>query len=264
MKQYLDLMRIVREKGLKKEDRTGIGTLSIFGYQMRFNLIDGFPLITTKRCHLRSIIYELLWFINGDTNISYLNNNNVSIWNNWADKNGNLGPIYGKQWRSWKTSDGCCIDQLSEVIYQLKSDPSSRRIIVSSWNVGELNKMSLLPCHAFFQFYVINNTLSCQLYQRSCDVFLGLPFNIASYALLIHMLAQQCNLNIGEFIWTGGDIHIYMNHLKHVDLQLTRSPRLLPKLFLNRKPLSLFDYRFKDFEFLGYNPYPTIKASVAI
>lgn len=264
MQQYLDLMKHVLETGTPKDDRTGTGTLSIFGHQMRFNLQDGFPLVTTKRCHLRSIIHELLWFLKGDTNVAYLHENNVSIWDEWADENGDLGPVYGKQWRSWATPDGRYIDQLTTVINQLKNDPDSRRIIVSAWNVGELDKMALAPCHAFFQFYVADGKLSCQLYQRSCDIFLGLPFNIASYALLVHMMAQQCSLEVGDFVWTGGDTHLYSNHLEQTRLQLTREPRALPKLVIKRKPESLFDYCFEDFEIEGYDPHPAIKAPVAI
>ncbi|AYN29079.1 thymidylate synthase [Buttiauxella ferragutiae ATCC 51602] len=264
MQQYLDLMKHVLENGTPKDDRTGTGTLSVFGHQMRFNLQDGFPLVTTKRCHLRSIIHELLWFLKGDTNVAYLHENNVSIWDEWADENGDLGPVYGKQWRSWATPDGRHIDQLTTVINQLKNDPDSRRIIVSAWNVGELDKMALAPCHAFFQFYVADGKLSCQLYQRSCDIFLGLPFNIASYALLVHMMAQQCGLEVGDFVWTGGDTHLYSNHLEQTRLQLTREPRALPKLVIKRKPESLFDYRFEDFDIEGYDPHPAIKAPVAI
>ena len=252
MKQYLDLMNKVLAEGTPKADRTGTGTLSIFGHQMRFNLQEGFPLVTTKKCHLRSIIHELLWFLNGDTNIAYLRDNKVTIWDEWADENGDLGPVYGKQWRAWGTADGRQIDQLSNVLQQLKQDPDSRRIIVSAWNVGELDQMALAPCHAFFQFYVADGKLSCQLYQRSCDVFLGLPFNIASYALLVHMMAQQ------------GDTHLYSNHMEQTQLQLTREPRPLPKLVIKRKPASLFDYRFEDFEIEGYDPHPAIKAPVAI
>jgi len=255
---------LVRQQGTPKADRTGTGTLSIFGHQMRFNLQDGFPLVTTKRCHLRSIIYELLWFLNGDTHIGFLHDNNVSIWDEWADQDGNLGPVYGKQWRAWGAADGRQIDQLSRVLEQLRQDPDSRRIIVSAWNVGELDQMKLAPCHALFQFYVANGTLSCQLYQRSCDIFLGLPFNIASYALLMHMVAQQCSLKVGDFVWTGGDTHLYSNHLEQADLQLTREPRPLPQLVLKRKPASLFDYRFEDFDIQGYDPYPPIKAPIAI
>lgn len=264
MKQYLELMRLVRSQGTPKADRTGTGTLSIFGHQMRFNLQHGFPLVTTKRCHLRSIIYELLWFLNGDTQVDYLHEHNVSIWDEWADKDGNLGPVYGKQWRAWGAADGRHIDQLSRVIEQLRQDPDSRRIIVSAWNVGELDQMALAPCHALFQFYVADGTLSCQLYQRSCDIFLGLPFNIASYALLVHMVAQQCDLKVGDFVWTGGDTHLYSNHLEQADLQLSREPRELPRLVIGRKPASLFDYRFEDFDIQGYDPYPPIKAPVAI
>ncbi|HIH7811734.1 TPA: thymidylate synthase [Yersinia enterocolitica] len=264
MKQYLDLMKKVLEEGTTKDDRTGTGTLSIFGHQMRFNLQDGFPLVTTKRCHLRSIIHELLWFLNGDTNIGYLKENNVSIWDEWADENGDLGPVYGKQWCAWGAADGRQIDQLSKVVQQLKQDPNSRRIIVSAWNVGELDQMALAPCHAFFQFYVADGKLSCQLYQRSCDVFLGLPFNIASYALLVHMMAQQCDLAVGDFVWTGGDTHLYSNHIEQTHLQLSREPRALPKLIIKRKPASLFDYRFEDFEIEGYDPHPGIKAPIAI
>ncbi|MFT4464557.1 MAG: thymidylate synthase [Sodalis sp. (in: enterobacteria)] len=264
MKQYFDLMRMVRAQGTPKADRTGTGTLSVFGHQMRFDLRQGFPLVTTKRCHLRSIIHELLWFLNGDTNIAYLQQNNVSIWDEWADENGDLGPVYGRQWRAWGTGDGRQIDQLAEVVRQLRQDPDSRRIIVSAWNVGELDKMALAPCHALFQFYVANGTLSCQLYQRSCDIFLGLPFNIASYALLVHMLAQQCDLQVGDFVWTGGDAHLYSNHLQQADLQLTRDPRPLPQLLIKRRPATLFDYRFEDFELTGYDPHPAIKAPVAV
>ncbi|QKJ88496.1 Thymidylate synthase [Paramixta manurensis] len=264
MKQYLDLMRKVLDEGTPKNDRTGTGTLSIFGHQMRFNLQDGFPLVTTKRCHLRSIIHELLWFLKGDTNIGYLKQNNVSIWDEWADEQGDLGPVYGKQWRAWGAADGRQIDQLSKVLEQLKNDPDSRRIIVSSWNVGELDSMALAPCHAFFQFYVADGKLSCQLYQRSCDVFLGLPFNIASYALLVHMVAQQCDLAVGDFVWTGGDTHLYSNHLEQTHLQLSREPRPLPTLKIKCKPASLFDYCFDDFEIEGYDPHPAIKAPVAV
>jgi len=264
MKQYLELMQKVLDEGTPKNDRTGTGTLSIFGHQMRFNLQDGFPLVTTKRCHLRSIIHELLWFLQGDTNIAYLKENKVSIWDEWADEQGNLGPVYGKQWLAWPTPDGRHIDQITTVINQIKNDPDSRRIIVSAWNVGELDKMALAPCHAFFQFYVADGKLSCQLYQRSCDIFLGLPFNIASYALLVHMMAQQCCLDVGDFVWTGGDTHLYSNHLEQTRLQLSREPRALPKLVIKRKPDSLFDYRFEDFEIEGYDPHPAIKAPVAI
>ncbi|MGL9733459.1 MAG: thymidylate synthase [Symbiopectobacterium sp.] len=265
MKQYLELMKKVLDEGTPKGDRTGIGTLSIFGYQMRFNLQNGFPLVTTKRCHLRSIIHELLWFLNGDTNVGYLHDNKVSIWDEWVNENGDLGPVYGKQWRAWGAADGRQIDQLQTVLQQLKQDPNSRRIIVSAWNVGELDQMALAPCHAFFQFYVADGKLSCQLYQRSCDVFLGLPFNIASYSLLVHMMAQQCGLEVGDFVWAGGDIHLYNNHMEQTHLQLSREPtKTLPKLIIKRRPISLFDYQFDDFEIDGYDPYPAIKAPVAI
>ena len=264
MQQYQDLMRKILAEGASKDDRTGTGTRSIFGHQMRFDLSKGFPLVTTKRCHLRSIIHELLWFLKGDTNIGYLHDHSVSIWDEWADENGDLGPVYGKQWRAWGAADGRTIDQLSTVVQQLKQDPDSRRIIVSAWNVGELDQMALMPCHALFQFYVANGKLSCQLYQRSCDVFLGLPFNIASYALLTHMLAQQCDLEVGDFVWTGGDTHLYMNHMEQTELLLSREPRALPQLVIKRKPASIFDYQFDDFEIVGYDPHPAIKAPVAV
>lgn len=264
MKQYLDLINKVLAEGTSKADRTGTGTLSIFGHQMRFNLQEGFPLVTTKKCNLRSIIHELLWFLNGDTNVTYLRENNVTIWDEWADENGNLGPVYGKQWRAWGATDGHKIDQLSNVCQQLKQEPDSRRIIVSAWNVGALSQMALAPCHAFFQFYVAGSKLSCQLYQRSCDIFLGLPFNIASYALLVHMMAQQCDLEVADFVWTGGDTHLYSNHIEQTQLQLTREPRPLPKLMIKRKPSSLFDYCFEDIAIEGYDPHPEIKAPVAI
>lgn len=264
MQQYQDLMRKILAEGASKDDRTGTGTRSIFGHQMRFDLSKGFPLVTTKRCHLRSIIHELLWFLKGDTNIGYLHDHSVSIWDEWADENGDLGPVYGKQWRAWGAADGRTIDQLSTVVQQLKQDPDSRRIIVSAWNVGELDQMALMPCHALFQFYVANGKLSCQLYQRSCDVFLGLPFNIASYALLTHMLAQQCDLEVGDFVWTGGDTHLYMNHMEQTELLLSREPRALPQLVIKRKPASIFDYQFEDFEIVGYDPHPAIKAPVAV
>jgi len=264
MKQYLDLMRHVRENGVFKEDRTGTGTWSCFGYQMRFDLSQGFPLVTTKKLHLRSIIHELLWFLNGDTNIGYLKDNGVRIWDEWADDEGNLGPVYGAQWRSWPTADGQHIDQISQVIEQIKQTPDSRRIIVSAWNVGELRNMALPPCHAFFQFYVADGKLSCQLYQRSADIFLGVPFNIASYALLLHMMAQQCDLEVGDFVWTGGDVHLYANHLEQADLQLSREPLPLAKLVIQRKPDSLFDYRYEDFVIEGYQSHEHIKAPVAI
>lgn len=264
MKQYLALMQKILAEGTPKSDRTGTGTLSIFGHQMRFNLQDGFPLVTTKKCHLRSIIYELLWFLKGDTNIKYLKDNKVTIWDEWADENGDLGPVYGKQWRAWTAPNSQHIDQISQLIDQIKNDPDSRRLIISAWNVGELDQMALAPCHAFFQFYVVDGKLSCQLYQRSCDVFLGLPFNIASYSLLIHMIAQQCNLDVGDFVWTGGDTHLYSNHLEQTHLQLSRTPRALPKLAIRRKPPTIFDYEFEDFEIIGYDPYPAIKAPVAV
>lgn len=264
MKQYLALMQKILAEGTPKSDRTGTGTLSIFGHQMRFNLQDGFPLVTTKKCHLRSIIHELLWFLKGDTNIKYLKDNKVTIWDEWADGNGDLGPVYGKQWRAWTAPNGQHIDQISQLIDQIKNDPDSRRLIISAWNVGELDQMALAPCHAFFQFYVVDGKLSCQLYQRSCDVFLGLPFNIASYSLLIHMIAQQCNLDVGDFVWTGGDTHLYSNHLEQTHLQLSRTPRALPKLAIRRKPPTIFDYEFEDFEIIGYDPYPAIKAPVAV
>lgn len=264
MQQYHDLLNHILINGTPKTDRTGTGTLSVFGYQMRFNLNDGFPMVTTKKVHLKSIIHELLWFIKGETNIAYLMENNVSIWNEWADENGELGPVYGKQWRSWGASNGVQIDQLKEVLHQLKNNPDSRRIIVSAWNVGELSEMKLLPCHALFQFYVANNKLSCQLYQRSADVFLGVPFNIASYALFTMMVAQECNLELGDFVWTGGDTHIYTNHLEQVNLQLSREPRSLPTMKLNNNVKSIFDYKFEDFTLENYNPYGAIKAPVAI
>jgi len=264
MKTYLQLVEHVLNHGVTKADRTGTGTRSVFAWQMRFNLCDGFPLLTTKKLHMRSIIHELLWFLRGDTNIGYLRDNNVTIWDEWADANGDLGPVYGKQWRSWPTADGRTIDQLAEVIQQIKTNPDSRRLIVSAWNVGELDKMALAPCHALFQFYVANGHLSCQLYQRSADVFLGVPFNIASYSLLTHMVAQQCNLDVGEFIWTGGDCHLYLNHLEQAQTQLQREPFPLPQLQIMRKPASLFDYRFEDFEFINYQSHPAIKAPIAV
>ena len=262
--QYETFMRTVFEKGADKSDRTGVGTRSLFGYQMRFDLKESFPLITTKKLHLRSIIYELLWFLSGSSNIKYLHDNKVTIWDEWADENGDLGPVYGVQWRSWPTADGRHIDQISNVIGQIKTNPDSRRLIICSWNVGLIDKMALPPCHCLFQFYVNEGRLSCQLYQRSCDIFLGVPFNIASYSLLTCMVAQQCNLLPGEFIWTGGDCHIYKNHFEQVALQLSRTPRPYPKLVIARKPASIFDYKFEDFEIVGYNPYPTIKAPIAV
>jgi len=264
MKTYLNLSEHILSHGVLKGDRTGTGVLSVFGYQMRFNLADGFPLVTTKKLHLKSIVHELLWFLQGDTNIKYLHENGVSIWNAWADEAGNLGPVYGHQWRSWGKKDGQVIDQITEVIEQIKTNPDSRRLIVSAWNVGELDDMALPPCHLLFQFYVADGKLSCQLYQRSADVFLGVPFNIASYALLMHMIAQQCDLDAGEFIWTGGDCHLYQNHVEQARTQLDRTPRALPTLAIHRKPDSVFDYVFDDFSFLNYDPYPTIKAPIAV
>jgi thymidylate synthase len=264
MRQYHDLMKEVLAKGVQKSDRTGTGTISVFGHQMRFNLADGFPMVTTKKLHLKSIIYELLWFLKGSTNNNWLKERGVSIWNEWAAPDGELGPIYGYQWRSWPAPNGKHIDQISEVIETIKKNPDSRRIIVSAWNVADIPRMALAPCHAFFQFYVADGKLSCQLYQRSADIFLGVPFNIASYALLTHMVAQQCNLEVGDFIWTGGDCHLYSNHLEQVDLQLSRDFFPLPKLNILRKPDSIFDYEFEDFEIAGYESHPHIKAPVAI
>ncbi len=264
MKTYLNLLEHVLKHGVEKQDRTGTGTLSTFGYQMRFDLAEGFPLVTTKKLHLRSIIHELLWFLQGDTNIAYLKENGVSIWNEWADGEGNLGPVYGHQWRHWLASDGRVIDQMSQLVEQIKTNPDSRRLIVSAWNVGDLDQMALPPCHAFFQFYVANGRLSCQLYQRSADVFLGVPFNIASYALLIHLVAQQCALDVGEFVWTGGDCHLYLNHLEQAKTQLQRTPLPLPTLQIKRKPASLFEYHFDDFEILNYEAHPSIKAPIAV
>ena len=264
MKQYLELMQKILDEGAQKGDRTGTGTLSLFGHQMRFNLADGFPLVTTKKCHVKSIIYELLWFLNGDTNIKYLKDHGVSIWDEWADENGELGPVYGHQWRSWKSADGKVVDQISNAVNDIKNNPNSRRIIVSAWNAGEIDKMALAPCHALFQFYVANNKLSCQLYQRSCDVFLGVPLNIASYSLLTHMMAQQCDLDVGDFVWTGGDVHLYSNHLEQAKLQLSRTPKSLPVLRIKRRPNSIFEYQFEDFEIENYDPYPAIKAPVAV
>jgi thymidylate synthase len=263
VRQYLDFLRHIRVSGTRKEDRTGTGTLSVFGYQMRFDLEAGFPLVTTKKLHLRSIIYELLWFLRGDTNVKYLRDHAVTIWDEWADEAGDLGPVYGKQWRSWPTPDGREIDQLSLIVDQIKKNPDSRRLVVSAWNVGELDRMALLPCHALFQFYVANGRLSCQLYQRSADALLGVPFNIASYALLTHMVAQQCDLGLGDFVWTGGDCHLYLNHLDQADLQLSRTPYPLPRLSLRRKP-SLFDYSFDDFDIQNYEYHAAIKAPIAV
>ncbi len=264
MLAYLDLLRHVLENGARKEDRTGTGTLSVFGHQMRFDLSQGFPLVTTKRVHLRSIIHELLWFLKGETNIAYLREHGVSIWDEWADEQGELGPVYGRQWRSWPTADGGEVDQIARVVQQLRETPDSRRIIVSAWNVGELEQMALMPCHALFQFFVAEGRLSCQLYQRSCDLFLGVPFNIASYALLTHMLAQQCDLQVGDFVWTGGDCHIYLNHQEQVRTQLEREPLAPPKLALTRKPPSIFEYRYEDFDVRDYHSHPPISAPVAV
>ena len=264
MQQYLDLLRHIRTNGVMKEDRTGTGTQSVFGYQMRFNLAQGFPLLTTKKVHLKSIIYELLWFISGNTNVRYLQEHGVSIWDEWADENGELGPVYGHQWRSWPTADGRVIDQISGVIDQIKHNPDSRRMLVTAWNPGEVDKMALPPCHCLFQFYVAEGKLSCQLYQRSADVFLGVPFNIASYALLTQMLAQVCGLEPGEFVHTTGDTHLYKNHFEQVALQLTRTPRPLPVMKLNPEVKSLFDFQYEDFTLEGYDPWPAIKAPVAV
>jgi thymidylate synthase len=264
MRNYLDLMQHVLDHGTLKSDRTGTGTTSVFGYQMRFNLEDGFPLVTTKKCHLRSIIHELLWFLQGETNIRYLKENGVSIWDEWADENGNLGPVYGKQWRSWATIDGRVIDQIKIAVDQIKNNPDSRRIIVSAWNVGELDKMALAPCHAFFQFYVADGKLSCQLYQRSADIFLGVPFNIASYALLTMMMAQVCGLKAGDFVHTFGDAHLYSNHMEQTQLQLSREPRQIPTMKINPDIQDIFSFKFEDFTLEGYDPHPAIKAPVAI
>jgi len=264
MKPYLELMRRIRDTGIRKDDRTGTGTLCVFGQQMRFDLSAGFPLVTTKRVHLRSIVYELLWFLRGETNVSWLREHGVTIWDEWADEKGELGPVYGKQWRAWLAPDGRTVDQIAQAVEQLKRNPDSRRIIVSAWNVGELEQMALMPCHAFFQFHVAAKRLSCQLYQRSADVFLGVPFNIASYALLVHMFAQQCDLEPGELIWTGGDCHLYLNHLEQADLQLGREPLALPQLRLRRRPPSIFEYDYEDFEFVNYQHHAAIKAPVAV
>lgn len=264
MRQYLDMLHHVLENGIRKEDRTGTGTVSVFGHQMRFDLQAGFPLMTTKKLHIRSIIYELLWFLRGETHIKYLNDHGVTIWDEWADEKGELGPVYGYQWRSWPAPDGRHIDQISRVMDQLKTNPDSRRMIVSAWNVADLEKMALQPCHVLFQFYVAEGRLSCQLYQRSCDSFLGVPYNIASYSFLTHMVARQCGLEVGEFVWTGGDVHIYLNHLEQVKLQLTREPLPLPRLKFDRRPESIFDYRFEDFEIIGYQAHPHIKAEVSV
>ncbi len=264
MQQYLDMMRLVRDTGARKDDRTGTGTLSVFGHQMRFDLSKGFPLVTTKKLHLRSIIHELLWFLSGDSNIRYLRENGVSIWDEWADEEGDLGPIYGVQWRSWPTPDGGSIDQVAQIMRQLRETPDSRRILLSAWNVAEIENIALPPCHCLFQFYVADGKLSCQLYQRSCDIFLGVPFNIASYALLTHMLAQQADLGVGDFVWTGGDCHLYLNHLEQADEQLARAPLPLPTLAIKRRPPSIFDYRYEDFEIFNYESHPHIKAAVAV
>ena len=264
MKVYLDLMQRILDEGVERGDRTGTGTLSLFGTQMRFDLSQGFPLLTTKKVHLRSIIYELLWFLKGDTNIKYLHDHKVTIWDEWADENGDLGPVYGKQWRRWECADGRVIDQVANVVEQIKHNPNSRRLIVSAWNVADVDQMALPPCHMMFQFYVAQGKLSCMLYQRSCDFFLGVPFNIASYALLTMMMAQQCDLEPGEFVWTGGDTHLYLNHLEQAKEQLTRTPRALPTMVLKRRPESLFDYQFEDFELRDYDPYPVIKAPIAV
>ena len=264
MRPYLDLMRHVLEHGTKKTDRTGTGTLSVFGYQMRFNLAEGFPLVTTKKCHLKSIVHELLWFLQGDTNIKYLKDNGVRIWDEWADEQGNLGPVYGKQWRSWAATDGREIDQIKMAVDQIKGNPDSRRIIVSAWNVGDLDKMALAPCHAFFQFYVADRKLSCQLYQRSADIFLGVPFNIASYALLTMMIAQVCDLEPGDFVHTFGDAHLYSNHIEQTQLQLSREPRPLPVMRINSAVKDIFAFKYEDFTLEGYDPHPAIKAPVAV
>lgn len=264
MQAYHDLLRHILQHGTKKSDRTGTGTISVFGYQMRFNLAEGFPLVTTKKVHLRSIIHELIWFLQGDTNIKYLKDNGVSIWDEWADPNGDLGPVYGKQWRSWAAPDGRTIDQITEVVNTLKKNPDSRRIIVSAWNPADIPDMALAPCHCLFQFYVADGKLSCQLYQRSADVFLGVPFNIASYALLTLMLAQVCDFEPGDFVWVGGDTHLYVNHLEQVDLQLSREPRSLPTMQINPAVRDIFSFKYEDFELLNYEPWPGIKAPVAV
>jgi thymidylate synthase len=264
MRQYLELMKLVRERGARKADRTGTGTLAVFGHQMRFDLAAGFPLVTTKRVHLKSVIAELLWFLRGDTNVQWLHEQGVTIWDEWADANGELGPVYGRQWRAWRAADGRHIDQIARVLEQLRHDPGSRRIIVSAWNVGELEQMALAPCHAFFQFHVADGRLSCQVYQRSCDIFLGVPFNVASYALLTHILAQQSDLALGELIWTGGDCHLYLNHLAQADEQLAREPRPLPRLALLRRPDDVASYEVGDFQVVGYEPHAAIRAPVAV
>ena len=264
MKEYLTLMKKILDEGVSKEDRTGTGTTSLFGYQMRFDLNEGFPLLTTKKVHLKSIIYELLWFLRGDSNIKYLKEHGVSIWDEWADEEGNLGPVYGAQWRHWRCEDGTEIDQIANLMNQLRNNPDSRRLIVSAWNVAQVDKMALPPCHSLFQFYVVNNRLSCQLYQRSADLFLGVPFNIASYALLTMMIAKVCGFELGDFVHTFGDVHIYNNHREQVALQLTREPRELPKMIIHGNQRDIFDFKYEDFELVGYNPYPAIKAPVAV
>jgi thymidylate synthase len=264
MQQYLSLMQHVRDTGTRKEDRTGTGTLGVFGHQMRFDLSAGFPLVTTKKLHLRSIIHELLWFLSGDSNIGYLKENGVSIWDAWADDQGELGPVYGVQWRNWPMPSGESVDQISEIVQQIRETPDSRRIIVSAWNVSEIENMALPPCHCLFQFYVADGKLSCQLYQRSCDIFLGVPFNIASYALLTHMIAQQTDLSVGDFVWSGGDCHLYSNHLEQANEQLQREPLALPRLAIKRRPASLFDYKFDDFEILNYESHPHIRGAIAV
>jgi len=264
MRQYLDMLRAVLDTGAEKGDRTGTGTRSLFGWQMRFDLQAGFPLVTTKKLHLKSIVYELLWFLRGETNVRYLREHGVTIWDEWADAQGELGPVYGVQWRAWRTADGRVVDQIARAVDLIRRDPNSRRILVSAWNVGELEKMALTPCHALFQFYVANGRLSCQLYQRSADIFLGVPFNIASYALLTHMMAQQCDLDVGEFVWTGGDCHLYVNHFEQARLQLSREPLPLPRLEIKRRPESIFDYQFEDFAVVGYQSHPAIKAPIAV
>ena len=264
MRQYLDLVQDILDTGVDRGDRTGTGTRGVFGRQMRFDLSQGFPMLTTKKLHLRSIIVELLWFLRGETNVRYLREHGVTIWDEWADAHGELGPVYGVQWRAWRTADGRVVDQIARAVDLIRRDPNSRRILVSAWNVGELEKMALTPCHALFQFYVANGRLSCQLYQRSADIFLGVPFNIASYALLTHMMAQQCDLDVGEFIWTGGDCHLYVNHFEQARLQLSREPLPLPRLEIKRRPESIFDYQFEDFAVVGYQSHPAIKAPIAV
>jgi thymidylate synthase len=264
MKAYLDLLRNVLDHGIQKDDRTGTGTISVFGRQMRMNLKEGFPLLTTKKLHMKSIVHELLWFITGSTNVKYLRDNGVTIWDEWADDEGNLGRVYGAQWRTWQAPNGQVVDQISKLIHQIKTNPDSRRHLVSAWNVAEVENMALPPCHYAFQFYIANGQLSCMYQMRSVDTFLGLPFNLASYALLTHMVAQQCDLEVGDLIWTGGDVHIYQNHIEQVKLQLTREPKTLPTLHIKRKPDSILDYQFEDFEFIGYDPLPGIKAPIAI